>query len=372
MMQWLRLSPGIDSIPCEDSVLLKSDFVSLRLEGASATMVAERIIPFLTEWRKVDDLCQHISDYDPADIRSLAGQLVASGVLTSSDSGPLDIIEDSPWHAMLHVLGVPVAEAVNRLKSLRIAIFGLETIGGSLALQLGQMGVGSFTLVDPGQLTLADRILMPPSVGIDADATRQRAIAGQLKSMQPKMRVNEFEGDTLTKEDVKDIVRNVDFAIGTFDRGFSASNQWINSACLEVGTPSLYCDLQGVHAYVGPVVFPGETACYMCWRMRYIAARDNFTEAMAYESAMDKAKTPKANTRPAFPPLVSWAASLASLEILRITLGLAAPQTANHVLELNALEMSMQDHAFLHRPDCPSCQGKLQAVIRGQPHAANP
>jgi bacteriocin biosynthesis cyclodehydratase domain-containing protein len=368
-MQWIRLAPGIDSIAHEESLVLKSDFVALRLEGASAVMVGQRVIPFLDEWRRIDDLCSHLSDYNPVAIRSLAEQLVSAGVLSASDTGPSGPADDSPWHSLLEVLGVPVGDALARLRGLRVAIFGLEHIGGQIALQLAQLGVGTFALADPGPIRTGDLVSLPLIGEPGPKSNRQEAIAQFLATRSFRPAVRMFQGETLGREEVREIVAASDFAVGTFDRAFGACHHWINTACLETGIPAVYCDLQGIRAYVGPVVFPGETACYMCWRMRYLATRDNFAEAMAYESAMDKRKAPQASSRPLFPPLVGWAASLASLEILKIALGLAVPRTANRVLELDGLDLTMQEHRFLHRPDCPACEGIVQAVKRGESRA---
>lgn len=351
-------------------MLLRSDFVALRLEGASVALIGERLIPFVREWRSIDDLCMHLSGYDPVAIRGVVDRLLSAGVLVCRSEPPAEPQPaDSPWHALLDVIGLPVEAAMARIRKLRIVIVGLEHVGGHVALQLAQLGVGHLALVDPGVIRTGDLLSMPfvdePRPGL----TRQHAIAQLIESRHGPTEVREFPGQVVTKDGVREILGDADFAVGAFDRAFSAAHHWINGGCLETGTPSLYCDLQGVRALVGPMVFPGETPCYMCWRMRRIAAFDDFTEAMAYESAMDKSRSPAAEGRPLFLPLISWAAAVATLEIAKIVLGLGAPRTAGRVLELEALESAMHEHHFLHRPDCPSCRGKLQAVKRGTVHA---
>ncbi len=335
------------------------------------SLVGETLIPFVREWRSIDDLCMHLSGYDPDAIRSVVDRLLSAGVLISRSESPSEqqAPADSPWHALLNVIGVPVEAAIARMRTLRIAIVGLEHVGGHVAFQLAQLGVGHLTLVDPGEVRTGDLVSMPFIDELRPGLTRQHAIAELIESRRGPTEVWEFPGEVVTKDGVREIVGDADFAVGAFDRAFSAAHHWINGACLETGTPSLYCDLQGVRALVGPMVFPGETPCYMCWRMRRMAACDDFTEAMAYESAMDKSRSPAAAGRPLFLPLISWAAGVTTLEIAKIVLGLGVPTTAGRVLELDALESTMREHHFLHRPDCPSCRGKLQAVKRGSVHA---
>jgi ribosomal protein S12 methylthiotransferase accessory factor len=366
-MHWIRLSLGIDAIPCDDSLLLRSDFVALRIEGASAAMVGERLIPFVREWRSVEDLCAQLTDYEPAAVRGLVDQLVGAGVLATRHAPPAvgTADESSPWPALMDTLGVPADAAMARMRALRVAVFGLEQIGGHVVLQLARLGLGSIALVDPGMVRPGDVSSMPLAPPPRPGLTRQRAIAELIEASGTHTVLREFAGDTLTRDAVRDVICEADCAVGTFDRAFGAAHHWINAACLETGTPALYCDVQGVRAQVGPMVFPGETPCYMCWRMRRLATFDNFAEAMAYESAMDKARAPQADRRPVFPPLVGWAASVATAELAKILLGIGVPQTTGRVLELDALESAMREHRFLHRPDCPSCRGRLQAVRRG-------
>ena len=51
--------------------------------------------------------------------------------------------------------------------------------------------------------------------------------------------------------------------------------------------PALYGQIAAARALVGPLVVPGETACYMCWRMRAIASEEDFEAAMRFEELND-------------------------------------------------------------------------------------
>jgi ribosomal protein S12 methylthiotransferase accessory factor len=143
--------------------------------------------------------------------------------------------------------------------------------------------------------------------------------------------------------------------IGCFDKGFSATNHWINQASLTRGIPALYADLRGHVATVGPLVLPGQTACYMCYRMRSVACENDFSQAMTYEEFLDRRKHPALDERGTLPALPPWIAGALGLEVLKILLALGPPALAGKVLELNALTLRTIEHAVLLRPDCSVC-----------------
>jgi len=80
--------------------------------------------------------------------------------------------------------------------------------------------------------------------------------------------------------------------VGCFDRAFESCHQWINRAAVRLGKASVYADVRGHVARLGPFVLPGRTACYMCYRMRTVACETNFEEAMAYERSLNQKDKP--------------------------------------------------------------------------------
>ena len=163
----------------------------------------------------------------------------------------------------------------------------------------------------------------------------------------------------MTRAEVAAIAAEVDLVVGCFDRGFAAANVWVNEAILERGIPALYGQLRTHVAVLGPLVLPGRTACYMCWRMRSIACADNFVEAMAYEEFLDRRRRPSLHERSVLPFLPELAASVLATQALVTLLGISTPALAGNILELNGLTLASEMHPLLQKPDCPACKKKL-------------
>ena len=91
---------------------------------------------------------------------------------------------------------------------------------------------------------------------------------------------------------------------------------------------------------------------------RALACADDFAAAMAREEALDAARTPSASPRPMLPTLLPWVVGVLGHEAIAVTLGVAAPRLAGHVLVLDGLGLGEQLDPALPRPDCPACSKK--------------
>jgi ribosomal protein S12 methylthiotransferase accessory factor len=162
-------------------------------------------------------------------------------------------------------------------------------------------------------------------------------------------------GKEINRDIISSLVRDCHMLVGCFDKGFSSSNHWLNRASLEHGIPAVYAESRAHTALVGPMVLPGQTACYMCYRMRSIACAADFTEAMEYEEFLDKRKRPMLHERAVLPTIPPYIASVLTQEILKQLLSISESSLAGNVLEFNALTLESDRHSILQKPDCPVC-----------------
>ena len=237
----------------------------------------------------------------------------------------------------------------------RVAIFGLEGHGAHLAAILARSGVGGLVLIDPYPCQAGNLALMP-AVGPEVlGRPRQDVVRDALRAQGGR---TEFVtgGPEVTRESVAELADGCRILVGCFDKGFSATNHWINRASLRAGIPALYSESHGHAATIGPLVLPGQTACYMCYRMRRLACEDDFGQAMSYEEFLDRRKQPALHehgTLPALPPLI---AGLLGLEVIKSILSLGLPALAGKVLELDAFTLRTIEHTLLQKPDCSACR----------------
>lgn len=55
--------------------------------------------------------------------------------------------------------------------------------------------------------------------------------------------------------------------------------------------------IEGVEGIIGPTIIPGETPCYMCYKMQTAATREkSYSDAMAYYEYLDNTNSPGENS----------------------------------------------------------------------------
>lgn len=356
------LAPGVDVVHLpDDSLLFRSDTLSVRLEGPSGELFGDRILPLLDGRRSAREIAEDVG-VDPADLGQHLEELVRAGVLRRRVPGQDPFVASpglKPLLAMAEATGWAPDQARERLEAARIAIFGLEGAGGQAAALLGRAGVGHLSLLDPFPLAAGDLATLPQVPPSAVGQRRDETLSQILEASSPG-EVRHFPGQELDAEDVADAAEDCDLMIGAFDVGFSACHHWINRAALSRGIPALFARHGSYTAEIGPLVLPGQTPCYMCFRMREIACEENFEEAMQHEEHQDRQRRPHLAERPGLPMLAAWAGSLLAQEALSFLLALTVPNLAGKILRFDAFSFETTSHSLLQKPDCPVCKKKLR------------
>jgi bacteriocin biosynthesis cyclodehydratase domain-containing protein len=358
--RYYRLAPGVDVVPLQDgNVLVRSDSVAVRLEGDSASFFTQSVFPLLDGRRSLIDVAAALGVVSVDDLQTHFDRLVGQGVLHRSDRAWAEGADPrfGSMFAMFEDLGVEPLETRNRLRQLSVAVVGLEGHGAHLALNLSYLGLGKLVLVDPYPCQPGNIGLMPFVREEATGKARHDAVREALPS--PKdTEVLTRGADSLTREDIQTVARDVHVVVGCFDKAFSATNVWINEATLDRGIAALYAEVRGHTATLGPLVFPGQTGCYLCWRMRSLATEDDFEGAMTYEEFMDRRRRPALHERSILPFLTSYAGSLLASHVLTSMLEVSIPALAGKVFEFNGLTLKSELHTVLQKADCPACGKK--------------
>jgi ribosomal protein S12 methylthiotransferase accessory factor len=362
---YYALANGTDVVPVGPAkVLFRSDTASLALEGESAVVFAERILPLLDGRRGLAEVAATLPNLALTELRAHLDALVDARVLVRSPS-PRGI--EAPdggdgFLSLLENLGMPRESAAARLEALHVVVFGLEGAGAYAADALARAGAGRLTLVDPYACTAGDIGVLPR-----ADAAMEAAMVGRprqdvvrdaLSRTSPRSRIDIASSDPLEKESVLEMAHGASLLLATFDRAFSAASQWVNRASLESGVPALFGQVQGHRWIAGPLVIPEETACYLCWRMRSIACHEDFASAMAYEEYLDSQRDPRGGSRPVMPSMHAHLGSVLATESLKMFLALGTLTLAGRIQEYDALAGTLTSHTVLFRPECPACAKK--------------
>jgi bacteriocin biosynthesis cyclodehydratase domain-containing protein len=320
------------------ALLFRSDTRSYRVEGTFAELLASRILPLLDGRASLDQVAQ-IVDIPRSSLEPHLKKLADAGVMESGER-PFLPADDDPRSNLVESLGVGPDEARARLAQTRLAVFGLEGLGEIVVDQLLALGFRQLLLVDP------------------VSSAREDVVASKLGARHDVSSLRISGAQRLDRETVLDLARGSHLLIACWDKGYESGNHWANRASVELVIPALFCSLGGMHALAGPFVIPGATACYMCARMRAVAASENYEEAMAAEQFFDGVKQPSTARREFFPTSLSLLASLVATEIFKFTVLQYQPALLGTVIEFDPITLDFARHSILEQPHCPVCRKK--------------
>ena len=259
--------------------MFRGNGLSVRLEGASAGDFAETILPLLSVPRTLAELVAALPRASPAELEAHLDDLVVAGALQKWNEGTEPA--GGGLLAFAERFGVSAAAAAERLRQARVGIVGLEAHGALLAMTLAACGVGTLALADPYPCAPETAALIPGLPPELLGGKRHDAIGRTLARSTPSVTVACFGADVLLRPDVERLVSASDIVAGCFDRGMTAAHHWLNRAALAHQIPAIYATLEVHEAIVGPMVIPGQTACFLCDRMRRLACEVSFEDAMS-------------------------------------------------------------------------------------------
>lgn len=126
----------------------------------------------------------------------------------------------------------------------------------------------------------------------------------------------------------------------------------VNALCLEHTLPAVFAHVDGTEAVIGPLVIPGETACYLCHDLQDEGARHLRDEFLVYKDSLRRG-VPGPGADPAVAALAAaW---------LRLALAKHDPGVRGfldqRLLRVESSRMEVMTHRILTIPRCPACAG---------------
>ena len=311
----LRTAPGLEVVDTSAGLLLASATSTLRLAGGVADVVRDRLLPALATTPTAGQVVQALDDLPGEEVGRIVERLVAAGVVQELPDDPGVTVPS--WLELVSANLDDRLRYARRLAGLRIGLVGTGAASHVVRDALARAGYGDVAVVDPS--------------------------AGS---------------GTATEAAVTDALVGAAVVVTVVPAELAAVRIWANRASLAADVPSVHVLLDGPDGFVGPLVVPGEGACYLCWRMRALACADDFSVAMAREESLDRSRRAADPPRPVLPGLAEAAASVLVHELTALTLAIGSPRLTGHVLHLHGLEGTEALHPVLQRPDCPACEKK--------------
>jgi ribosomal protein S12 methylthiotransferase accessory factor len=364
MRRYYRLAPDVAVVKLDDGgVIFKSDVLGIKLEGASAQFLAEKVIPLLDGNNDVEYVVSQLKNVAIEDLQTHLEQLLEMGVLRCTDETQAGLSTQavpSYFTNFLRAMGKDEQHVWESAGKFKVAVIGLDAHGTQTILSLVQTGIHNFLLVDPfpcdTSYTDTFMFLRPyASPGM----SKQDCLKRYLEAHSPGIKI-ELGPAELTKATLEQCMGDCQLYIVCMDKGFSAVFYWVNQISVERGVAALYSMIRGHVCFAGPFVIPEKTSCYMCYKMRHLATMDNFDEWMSYEEYLNDRKSPGFGDRTIIPASIQIMAAVLSAEAAKYALLLGPLSLSDKVMEFNTLTLENKSHSLLCKPDCPVCQKKKQ------------
>lgn len=317
-----------------EGVVLKRAATEISILGDGAAEFVESVVAAIGEGASRAEICAQFSAPEQALVGDLVDQLVASRLLQVAAEAPpgaaTDPGADSHLDLLYWQLGDTARAVTERIDRAGVVLVGRNPIMRQLARTLVATGVTALRVIDDPRLR------------------DDRAARGEDRD-EPLARLPSLDGDA----------RDRDGRVGCLVAGSSHGDQhalrtW-NARCVERGQRFLPVLLQNFVGYVGPVVVPGESACFDCLRARWNARVDQ----VATLGAVDDLAVEDRGIVGFHPAMASMLGDLASFELTRLLGGGLPNRRIGVQIELNLLRPQLTTRRVLKVPRCPTCSPLL-------------
>jgi bacteriocin biosynthesis cyclodehydratase domain-containing protein len=342
----------------EEALVFASSLRRVRVKGRFFREFREEVIPYLDGSRAFDEIAALVAEsFTREDLSEALYLLAENGVII--DAAELESVEDAsriePQLSLFRSAVSNSVEAQKRLFSSTVAVFGLGSAGASAAIALAAAGVGEIRGFDPAVVQSADPYLAPFYACDDVGKPRTLALAQRLSAVSPSVRSKWFDKALVDDAVVRNAIIDCDFVVNCLDEGEISLAYKLNRVCHALGYRWISGGATGLEVKVGPLVVPGETACFMCYQMRLIASSQRPEEALRFHSYHDHRKHDDSSLHENLTcgPVVSG--QLLALEVIKELSGILPSTLRGRLFIIDLADLSTSTHDILRKPWCPTC-----------------
>lgn len=340
-----KLQPvRVQFIEVKNGIILKRGSMELKVDGEHAAQVVGIILNLAGDGgATTEELCSAFAAPMRPVVRQLIKRLVDRRILVpiKGDAPAPNGVEHEEAENNLDIFywnfGETNERVTQRLTTRAFTILGVNTISRQITMLLTQLGVEQLEVVD-------DPLLANLNL-FDDDRTLN---AQQWPATLPQPRsFQEWSGMT-DPQSLGTLIATSDFG------GLQGMRRW-NEFAVQAGCHFLPVVLQNLIGYIGPLVIPGDTACFECLRARQNShmldpENERAAEAKAFEGQL------VAGFHPAMAAAVG---DITVIELTKVYGGFVAPLLAGYLVELNLLDSRMRARKVLKVPRCKVCSTLL-------------
>lgn len=343
-----RIKEYYDVIPeASDRYQIRSSEETTVMKGATVERVFSQLLPLLDGQNTADTIAEKLSGVASADlVHAVIKKLQGAGIVeeaAGNEGQGLSAEELDAYSRQLTFLDLALetgsaVQAQLLLKKARLSVIGDGQLATALTLETVRAGIGRiFGANIQSSHWISQAIGLVSFEGVGIETSNQQELEARLESESPTM-----------------------LAIAV-DRSEPALVEAINKFSQSRGLSLLHCLSNGTCATVGPLVVPGQTACLTCYRLR-VNSHLEFYEQRRVWDAWVKSNGHRRAQPGTLPALVSMAAAMATIEIVKHVTGVYEPEIYDRFVSINALTLEVISHQVLKLPRCPDCGGGRSSV----------
>ncbi|MFN0087838.1 MAG: TOMM precursor leader peptide-binding protein [Blastocatellia bacterium] len=361
----IKLKNSVFVVPgTERQLQIRAGDRTLKITGAQVELLAKVVEELRTE-RDVRQIVTNLPEYPEQNITSLLERLESLNLLEDpAASAPAGFTaqEAAYYTSQLQFFS---HRAKNRfasqaaLKNASVTVLGLGRIGSLVASNLLSSGVGHLHLVDSREVEEHD--IGPVYGQKEIGRRRTEALSGQLNALNPFVRLTTATPGGDSREEIGRAIQGGDFVVVCEDDLAVRIYETVNEICLQKRIKWLAVNLSRQQGLIGPMVIPGETPCYRCYKLR---EKSNAAHIAEYEVFDDYLRNnPNHKVRQgSLRPFDSLIGSMAALEVVYALTHLAEPRSLSSLVVFDLSSLELEAHPILRLPRCPSC-----SPTRGRP-----
>lgn len=325
----------VQFIETPGGVILKRGCTEVRISGREIGEALHIIFTALDGTHTSEEICSRFAQPERPAVAQLLQGLIEKRMLVSCDSA--DLAVDEPEESSLAIFywnfGQPVSEVTERLNSRHLAILGVNCISRQLAMSLMACGAENFMVIDyplMRNLRLFDK------------AGKLRSDQWPITSKQPLGYPESL--DRITHQSVDCLIATSDFG------GAHAMLEW-NKFCVQRQRHYFPVTLQNVIGRVGPLVIPGDTACYECLHTR----QNSHNMDSENLKVIDEAAFEGQMVTGFHPSMASILGDMAAIELSKFYSGVLPMSNVGSLIEVNLLATQVTVRKVLKLPRCSVC-----------------
>jgi molybdopterin-synthase adenylyltransferase len=352
----VRIEPSEDG--GEESLVFTSERKRVVISGTSLRAFLEHVVPLLDGQHPLEDIQARAAGvFDPQDIEDSVSLLARHQILADAEGVAFrpEVGERlEPQLAYLREVSPDPAKVIDRLAEATVTVVGLGAVGTVAATALAAANVGRVRCVDNAAVSPADPFLAQLFSVNDVGRGRADVTRARIMTVNPTTSVEVLADELQTDEDVAVAIEGSDFVLGCLDPGLASVTYKLNRACLAQRVPWSAGSATAFEGIVGPTVIPYETACYVCYQMRWVACADDPVDALAELKRQDLDRIDASPYRENLAFGAGIVGQLLALEAFKALIGLKPP-TAGRLLTVDFVGIAMRQHLVLRKPWCPAC-----------------